>query len=151
MKNKRNQPCLCLFGLLCSGLLQNVTSVALTKITVPQATVGVQEKNAALLWQLALKHIYLGTVAHAAAQLHTQTQTDTHGQTHRVRESDLDSINKGIVLSPDICSKCLTQLNPLIDTSNVVGSASTLHPGSSPDGTHPSHSHSLRLNHFLCL
>lgn len=82
---------------------------------------------------------------------YTDTDRHTHGQTHRVRESDLDSINKGIVLSPDICSKCLTQLNPLIDTSNVVGSASTLHPGSSPDGTHPSHCHSLRLNHFLCL
>lgn len=50
-----------------SGLLRNVTSVALTKITVPQATVGVQKKLASL-WQLALKHIYLGTVAYAGTQ-----------------------------------------------------------------------------------
>lgn len=74
--------------------MRNVTSVALTKITVPQATVGVQKKVASL-WQLALKHIYLGTVAYAGTQRHAQTHSDT--QTHAAREADLHSVNKGRV------------------------------------------------------
>ncbi len=77
-----------MFGPLRSGLLRNVTSVALTKITVPQATVGVQKKLASL-WQLALKHIYLGTVAHAGTLQCTQTLA--------AREADLHSVNKGRV------------------------------------------------------
>ncbi len=63
-----------MFGPLRSELLRNVTSVALTKITVPQATVGVQKKVASL-WQLAVKHIYLGTVAYTNTLRHTHTNT----------------------------------------------------------------------------
>lgn len=87
-----------MFGPLRSGLLRNVTSVALTKITVPQATVGVQ-REVASLWQLALKHIYLGTVANAGTLRHTQTQADTHTRAHAqtLAARDLHSVNKGRV------------------------------------------------------
>lgn len=111
MKNKQNQPCPCLFGPLRSGLLRNVTGVASTKITVPQATVGVQNKMASL-WQLALKHIYLGTVAHAGTGQHTRTQTLT------AREGSLAYRQQGE--GPNMWSKCLTQLNPLIAAFNEL-------------------------------
>lgn len=48
----------------------------------PTGHSGCAEKKVALLWQLALKHIYLGTVAHAGAQLHTQTQRPTRMPKH---------------------------------------------------------------------
>lgn len=111
MKNKRNQPCLCLFGPFRLGLLQNVTSVALTKITVPRATVGVQKK-VALHWLLALKHICLGTVAYPGTEQHTQTLA--------VGEAALHSVSKGRVRVQTCVVSVLTQLNPIIATFNGV-------------------------------
>lgn len=135
MKNKRNQPCLCLFGPLRLGLLQNVTSVALTKITVPRATVGVQKK-VALHWLLALKHICLGTVAYPGTE---------QPQTLAVGEAALHSVSKGRVRVQTCVVSVLTQLNPIIATFNGVFSLWI-----QPRQTLPVFFHSLSLDHCFC-
>lgn len=107
-----------------------------------------EKKKVALLWQLALKHIYLGTAAYAGTQWHTQTHSDTHAKAHGAKRGRLAKRQQGESQSPNIRSKCLTQLNPS-DTLNGVGYPSTLHPGSSPDGTPPHLSRPLARS--LCL
>lgn len=88
------------------GPFQNVAGVALTKITVPQATVGVRQ-TVASRWQLPLKRIYLGTVLYAGSEHHTHTHTDSErGDLACCQQEEGPKSNR------HVC-KCLAQLNLL--------------------------------------
>lgn len=87
------------------------------RLRPPRATVGVRRRVASL-WQLALKHIYLGTVAYAGTEQQTHSDNSETGS--------LAYHQQGAGQSPNMCSECTDSAQP--PRSHFQWSCLTLDP-----------------------